>query len=94
MLFFTFRKNPQSEALRTMVKKGKAVASEKSEMTPLFTNTICNREGGTSIWEAMYNILEKEQLRIMETKIIVDGRDSSDTSMLEMTCSFLHHIAV
>lgn len=29
-----------------MAKKGKAVASEKSEMTPLFINTTCSREGG------------------------------------------------
>ena len=41
----------------------------------------------------MYNILEEEQIGVMETKVIVDGRDSSDASMLEMTCSFLHRIA-
>lgn len=93
VLFFTCRKRPQSKELRTIVNKGKEVASEKLEMTPLFTDTTCNREGGTSTWEAMYNILEEEAPRIMETKITVDGRDSSNTSMLETACSFFHHIA-
>ena len=76
-----------------MVKNGKAVTFEKSEMSPLFMDTTCNREAGTSTWEAMYNILEEEQPRIMETKITVDRRDSSDASMIEIACSFLHHIA-
>lgn len=70
-----------------MVNKGKAVASKKLEMTPLFEDTTCNRDGGTSTWEAMYNILEEEQPRIMQTKITVDGRDSLGASMLEMACS-------
>ena len=87
------RKNLQSRVLRTMGKKGKVVASEKTEMTALFRNTTCSREGGTSTWEVMYNILEEDQPRIMETNVTVDEQDSSDASMLEMACSFLHHIA-
>jgi len=75
-----------------MEKKGKAVVFEKLEMTPLFTDITCSKEGGTSTWEAMYNILEEDQLRILETKVIVDGCDSSDASMFEITCSFLHCI--
>lgn len=76
-----------------MVKKGKVVTSEKIEMTPLLMDTTCSKEGVTSTWEDMHNILKEEQLRIMETKVIVNGRDSSDNSMLEMACLFLHHIA-
>lgn len=93
LLFFSFRENPQSKSLGAMAKKGRAVVSEKSEMTPLFMDTTCNREGGTSTWEAMYNILEEEQPRILEMKVTVDRRDSSDASMFETTCSFLHRIA-
>jgi len=55
-----------------MGKKGKAVASKKTEMTPLFVDTTCSGEGGTSTCETMYNILEEEQPRIMETNAIVD----------------------
>ena len=76
-----------------MVKKGKAVVSEKLEMTPLFMDTTCNRDGGISIWDAMYNILEEEQPRILETKVTVDRRDSLSASMFEIACSFLHSIA-
>ena len=43
-----------------MVKKGKGVTSKKSEMTPLFIDTTCNKEAGTSTWEAMYQLLEEE----------------------------------
>lgn len=42
----------------------------------------------------MYNILEDEQPRILETKGTIDEHDSSDASMFEMSCSFLHRIAV
>jgi len=65
-----------------MGKKGKVVASKKTKMTPLFKNTTCNREGGTSAWETMYNILEEEQPRIMEINVTFDGRDSSNASMI------------
>ena len=75
-----------------MVKKVKVVSSEKLEMNPLFTDTTCNREGVTSLWEAMYNILEEEQPRFMETRITVDRCDYSDASMLDMTCLFFHRI--
>lgn len=43
-----------------MVKKGKAPTSEKSEMTPLFTDTTCNQDAGTFTWETMYHLLEEE----------------------------------
>ena len=68
-----FRKNPQSRVLRAMGKKRKDGASEKTKMTPPFTDTTCSIEGGTSTWEIMYNIVEEEQPRIMETNVIVDG---------------------
>lgn len=61
-------------------------------MTPLFTDTTCSREGGTSTWEATYNVLEEEQPRILETKVTIDRCDSSYASMSKTTCSFLHHI--
>ena len=75
------------------MKKGKAVASEKPEMTPLFLDTTCSKYVGTSTWGTIYNILEEEELRLLETNITVDGRDSSNASIFEMACSFLHRIA-
>jgi len=76
-----------------MVKKGKAPTSKKSEMTPLFTDTTCNRDVRTSTWETMYQLLEGEQLRILETIVTVDGRISSDATLTELACSFLHRIS-
>ena len=32
-------------------------------------------------------------MRILETNVIVERQDSSDASMLEIACSFLHRIA-
>jgi len=77
-----------------MVKKGKAIASKKLELTSLFTDNTCNKEAGTSTWETMYQLLEEEQLRILETMIRVDGCDSFDASIHELVCSFLHRIAM
>lgn len=41
----------------------------------------------------MYQLLEEEQPRILETMITVDGCDSSDASITELACSFVHRIA-
>jgi len=41
----------------------------------------------------MYQLLEEEQSRIIETIITLDGRDSSDASPTELACLFLHRIA-
>lgn len=65
----------------------------KSEMIPLFFDTTCSNDGGTTTWEAMNNLLEEEHLRIVETKATTDSQESSDSSYFEMTCSFSHCIA-
>ena len=43
-----------------MGKKGKAAISEDKEMTPLYTDTSCNRDVGITTWESMYNLLKEE----------------------------------
>jgi len=55
-----------------MAKKGKATASEKSNMIPLFSDTTCNKDEGTKSCETMYNLLEEEKLRPLETKETAD----------------------
>lgn len=79
-----------------MVKKGKntveAIASEDSDMLPLFSDTTCNKDGGTTSWEAMHNLLEEENPKALETKATIDADDSSDASYFEPACSFLHKI--
>jgi len=76
-----------------MVKKGKATTSEKSNMTPFFSNTTSKKDGETTSWEAMYNILEEEKPKPLVTKATVDAQESSNASYFEATCSFLHRIA-
>jgi len=75
-----------------MGKKGKATASEKSKMVPLFSDTTCSRDEGTSIWEAMYNLLEEEKPMPLVTKAMEDAEESSDTSYFETSCSFMQRI--
>ena len=80
-----------------MTKKGKkivkAYAFEYSEMHPLFSDTTCNKYGGTTSWEAMHNVLEDENPKVLEFKATTDAKISSEVSYFEATCSFLHKIA-
>lgn len=41
----------------------------------------------------MYNLLEEEHPKPLETKAMTDSQKLSDASYFEMACSFLHHIA-
>jgi len=75
-----------------MVNRGKATTSEKSEIIPLFFDTTCNRDGGTSTWEAMYDLLEEEKPRCLVKKATTNVNISSDASFFTTTCSFLHRI--
>ena len=45
-----------------------------------------------STWETMYDLLEEEEPRPLETKVRTDGNVSSDASIFETACSFLHRI--
>ncbi len=61
-------------------------------MLPLFLDTTCNIDSGTSSWEAMYNLLENEGPRIIQTKATTNATTSSWVSYFEATSSFLHRI--
>jgi len=60
-----FRKILKKTVLTEIVKKGKetaeAITSEESDMQPLFSDTTCNKDSGTTSWEAMYNLLEEKK---------------------------------
>ena len=76
-----------------MGKKGKAPVAEDKEMTPLYTDTTCNKDVGITTWEGMYSLLKEENPRVMEVKATKDSRKSSEASITELACSFLHRIA-
>jgi len=76
-----------------MGKKGKALISEDKEMTPLYANTTCDRDIGITTWKGMYSLLEEENPRVMEVTTTADSSGSSEVSITELACSFLHWIA-
>ena len=41
----------------------------------------------------MHSLLKEENLRVMEVTATVDSRGSSQVSITELACSFLHRIA-
>lgn len=71
------------DSLEAMTKKGKEAVSKKSEMIPLFSDTTCERDGGSSTWEAMYDLLEKEKPRPLVAKATTDAHVSSDSSYFD-----------
>ena len=75
-----------------MGNKGKAPSSEDKEMTPLYTDTTCNKYVDITTWEGMYNLLEEENPKVMEVTTIVGSHGSSKASIIELECSFLHRI--
>lgn len=85
----TIRGNTPEE----MGKKSKAQSSEVKGMAPLYTDTMCNRDSGISTWEGMYRLLEEENPRIMKVAASSDSQGSSEASLEELACSFLHRIA-
>lgn len=63
-------------------------------MTPLYTDTTCNRDANVTTWESIYNLLEKENPRLMEVTATAGSHGSSKASIIELACSFLHRIVV
>ena len=83
----------QSNMQDKMVKKSKAPSSEEKEMEPLYIDTAYNRDAGIATWEGMYNLLEEENPRVMKVTATVGSHSSSEASITELACSFLHRIA-
>ncbi len=83
----------QSSTQDIMGKKGKAPSSEDKEMTPLYTDTTCNRDAGIMTWEGMYNFLEEENPKVTKVTTTAGSQGSSEASVTDLACSFLHWIA-
>jgi len=76
-----------------MGKKSKAPSTEEKEMAPLYTNTAYNIDARIATWEGMYNLLEEENPRVMKVTATAGSNGSSEASLTELACSFLHQIA-
>lgn len=82
----------QSKVQDIMGKNSKAPSSEDKEMTPLYTDTTCNKDTGITTWEGMYSLLEEEDPKVMEVTANAGSRGSSEASITDLACSFLHRI--
>jgi len=76
-----------------MGKKGKAPNSKDKEMMPLYTDTTCTKDADITTWEGIYSLLEEEDPKVMEVTATAGSRRSSEPSIIDPTCSFLHKIA-
>jgi len=86
------KKTIQGNTPIKMGKIRKTLISEEKEMVPLYTDTACNRDAGISTWEGMYNLLKKDNPRVMEVTATASSHSSSEATLEELSCSFLHRI--
>lgn len=73
-------------------KKQSITESELSEMSPIFTDTICSADGGTKAWEVIYNRLEDKRPKIIVIKVMTDSTKTSGVQFKDVSYSFLHRI--
>lgn len=83
----------QSKVQDITGKKGKAPSSKDKEITPLYTDTTCNKDAGITTWEGMYNLLEEEDPKVMEVTTTTGSHGSSEASITNLACSYLHRVA-
>ena len=76
-----------------MGKKEKSSSSENKEMASLYADTACNKDAGISTWEGMYNLLEEENPVVMKVLATAGSSNTSEATLKELACSFLHRIA-
>ena len=62
-------------------------------MASLYADTACNKDADITTWEGMHNLLEEENPRVMEVAATSGSSNSSEASLMELACSFLHRIA-
>ena len=76
-----------------MGKKEKSSSSKNKEMASLYADTACNKDAGISSWEGMYNLLEYENPVGIKVVAIAGSKDTSEATLRDLACSFLHRIA-
>ena len=76
-----------------MGKKEKSSNSENREMASLYADTACNKDAGITTWEGMYNLLEEENPVVLKVTATTGSSNTSQATLREMACSFLHRIA-
>jgi hypothetical protein len=83
----------QSSVQETTVKIGEALISEDREKAPLHKDTACNRNAGIFTWEGIHNLFEEINPKVMGFMATTGSSRSSEASVAELACSFLHQRA-
>ena len=80
-----------------MSKKGKEISqaspTEDSDISPLFSDTNCNKDCGIYSWEAMYKLFEDEKPRVIVKITSAGASISSHPTYFDVACSFIHKVA-
>ena len=76
-----------------MSKKGKEISHtssiEDTNMSPLFSDIVCNKYCGISTWEAMYKLFESEGPRVINKVSSKGTASTSDTTLFDVACSYM-----
>ena len=62
-------------------------------MASLYEDTTCNKDASITTWEGMYNFLEEENPVVMKVLATTGSSNTSEATLKELACSFLHRIA-
>ena len=80
-----------------MRKRGKEISQTSSkkdtDMSSLFSDTVCNKDCGSSSWEAMYKLFEDEGPRVIDKVSATCTNSTSDATLFGVACSYIHWIA-
>ena len=76
-----------------MGKKEKSSNSENREMASLYADIACNKDADISTLEGMYSSLEEENLVVLKVVATAGSSNTSEATLKELACSFLHRIA-
>lgn len=86
-------KAPKEKNKAMAQRKLLAPSSEPNEILPMFTNTTCTPNIGTTSWEDMYNIFKEEEPRVVERNATKnDSTSTSETTWINVANSHLHRI--
>ena len=73
-------------------KKQRIVEFKFIEMAPIFSNIVCNDDGGETSWEVIYNRLEDDHPKITVTRATTDSTRHLALQFKDVSYSFLHQI--
>ena len=62
-------------------------------MSPLFSDTACNKDCGSSSWETMYKLFEVENPKLITIVSTTGSTSTSGMTYFNVACLFVHKVA-